>query len=147
MYIIWEGLDRSGKTTTRKLVEKQRNGKDIVIDRFIGSNIVYGKLYKRYSKEELQKLYNDEQCFRSFFDSVLIYLYAPVNVIIKRIEKDKHEKIDKIKLKKTSKEFNEYYKKCSFENKIKINTDKNTQKEVVNKILNYLKTIENENNI
>jgi len=141
-YLIFEGIDRVGKTTTRKLVEKERNVKDTGIDRFIGSSIVYGKIYKRYSKKEFEKLYNDEYLFSTTFDTILIFLYSSVDITIKRIEESGHEKIDKKLLTETLKEFNNYYEKSSFKNKIKIDTGKYSQKEVVEKILNYLKKIE-----
>ncbi len=142
MYIVYEGTDQSGKTTTRKLVEKQRDGKDIVLDRFIGSNIVYGFIFKRYTLEEYRLLYVDDYRFASMFKPVLIYLYAPVKEIIKRMEKDNHEKIDKEILEKTLKEYNKYFKRCGYENKIKIDTSKNKQSEVVKKIIKFLNHVE-----
>jgi len=143
MYIIYEGPDQVGKTTTRKLVEEQRNGKDVVIDRFIGSNIVYGTVNIRYTLEELRYLYIDDFLFVAKFKPVLIYLYAPVNVLLERIKKDKHEEIDEDHLINTSTEYDRYYERCGYKNKIKINTSKFKQTEVVKQIIKFLKNVEN----
>ena len=142
MYLVYEGPDRVGKTTTRKLVEKQRNGKDIVIDRFLGSNIVYGMIFKRYNVEELKILYVDDYRFASMFKPVLIYLYAPVKEIIKRMKKDKHEKIDKEVLEQTLIEYDKYFDRCGYEHKLKIDTSLHKQEEVVRQILTYLDYVE-----
>jgi len=143
MYITYEGLDQSGKTTTRKLVEKQRDGKDVVLDRFIGSNIVYGLIFKRYTEEELQILYIDDYRFASMYKPVLVYLYAPVKEIIKRMKKEKHEKINKEILEQTLIEYDKYFDRCGYENKIKIDTSLHKQPEVVNIIIGFLKHVEN----
>jgi len=141
-YIIWEGPDEVGKTSTRKLVEKARKGKDIMIDRFIGSNLVYGNLYARYTEKEILELKTDEKRFIANFDAVLIYLYAPVKTIVKRIQNDRHEEIDEKTLKDTLKEYNEYFKNSSYTKKIKIDTSKYDQKAVVKIILSFLKSLE-----
>ncbi len=143
MYLVYEGSDQVGKTTTRKLVEKERNGKDVVLDRFIGSNIVYGKVFDRYTKDEIDKLYEDDSEFVYVFKPVLIYLYAPVKCLIERIKKDKHEDIDSDLLRKTLAEYDEYFEKCHYENKIKIDTNIYDQNEVVRQIINFLLTAEN----
>jgi len=142
MYIVFEGPDQVGKTTTRKLVEQQRNGKDIVIDRFIGSNIVYGIIGMRYSVEELQCLYIDDFIFAAKFKPVLVYLYAPVGVLIGRIKKDGHEEIDEDKLTKTILEYDGYFERCGYEDKIKIDTSLFDQTEVVKQIIKFLKNVE-----
>ena len=138
LYIIWEGPDEVGKTTTRKLVEKTRQGRDIMIDRFIGSNLIYGKLFKRYSERELKEIKIDENLFNRIFNPILIYLYAPVKTIAERIKKDKHEKINISLLKKTLKEYDEYYNKSEIVDKIKIDTSKHNQEEVVQIINTFL---------
>lgn len=141
-YLIYEGPDLVGKTTTRKLVEKQRDGKDVVIDRFIGSNIVYGILNNRYTEEEIKSLHDDEFKFSATFRPVLIYLYAPLEEILKRIKQDSHIEIDSEKIKKTIEEFEKYYEQSQYKNKIKIDTSKFNKEEVASQILEYLKHIE-----
>lgn len=142
-YIVYDGPDQAGKTTTRKLVEKQREGKDIVIDRFIGSNIVYGLVFRRHTEEELKILYVDDYRFASMFKPVLVYLYAPVKEIIRRIEKNKHEKVDKEILEQTLIEYDKYFDRCGYENKIKIDTSLFKQTEVVKQIIDFLNYVEN----
>lgn len=144
LFLIWEGPDLVGKTTTRKLVEKQREGKDIVIDRFLGSNIVYGHVFDRYSKEDFDRLYFNEYKFSKLFNPVLIYLWAPVVEIQKRAKEMKHEKISKKNLIKTLNMFDKYFDEMTeYKNKIKINTNKYKQKEVVEQIIDFLNYVEN----
>jgi thymidylate kinase len=142
-YLVYEGPDQSGKTTTRKLVEKERDGKDVVIDRFIGTNIVLSNVNMRYTIDEMQCLYVDDSRFVNMFNPILIYLYAPVKVLLERIRNDKHEKIDSKKLIKTLSEYNKYFKRCGYKNKIKIDTSKFSQQKVVEQIINFLKYVEN----
>jgi thymidylate kinase len=141
-YLIYEGPDCVGKTTTRKLVEKQRDGKDIVLDRFIGSNIVFGAINMRYTLDEMQSLWFDDYLFVARFNPVLIYLYAPVETLIERISKTKHENIDREKLEKTISEFDKYFEKADHKFKIKIDTSKHNQEEVVRQIINFLQHAE-----
>lgn len=138
-YIIFEGPDGSGKTSTLNLVKKFRNQEDNILDRFIGSMIVYGKIFGRYGKRDIYSQYFQDYIFNTFFTPILIYLYAPVDVLIKRLEKNGHEKIDKKVLGKALKEFDKYYEKCCYTNKLKIDTSKYSQKEVVRKIIKFLK--------
>jgi len=142
MFIIYEGTDRSGKTSTRKLVEKQRNGKDVVIDRFIGSNIVYGNVFNRYTEDEKISNTNLEIKFSIMFKPVLIFLYAPVEEIIKRMKKDNHEDIDMKILESTLEEYYKYFETAPYEYKIKINTNEYDREKVVELILEYLKYVE-----
>lgn len=142
-YIIFEGLDGSGKTSTLNIIKKKRKQKDNILDRFIGSMIVYGTIFKRYNKRDIEKQYFDDKKFQSNFNPILIYLHAPVRILIKRMKKNKHEEIDKNILKKSSKEFNKYFDRCCYEYKIKINTNKYKQQEVVKKIINFLENVEN----
>jgi thymidylate kinase len=141
-YIIYEGPDCVGKTTTRKLVEKHRDGKDIVLDRFIGSNIVFGSINHRYTLEEMQSLWFDDYLFVARFNPALVYLYAPVDTLIERIKNTKHEDIDKEKLEKTLIEFDKYFDRSDHKNKIKINTSIYNQEEVVRQIINFLENAE-----
>lgn len=142
LYLVYEGPDQVGKTTTRKLVEKQRKGEDVVIDRFIGSNIVYGTVFKRYSKKQIETLYNDEHSFNERFKPVLIYLYAPTKELIKRIEKDNHEKINENILTRSNEEFDKYFERCDYTHKLKIDTSFYTQPEVVELIISFLNHVE-----
>lgn len=138
LFLIWEGPDEVGKTSTRKMIEKKRYGKDIMIDRFIISNLVYGEIYDRYTDDEKAYLDFKNERLKALINPVLIYLYAPVDVIIERIKRDRHEDIDKEVLEKTIKKYDEYFEKSTYNYKIKIDTSKYNQDIVVRKILNYL---------
>jgi thymidylate kinase len=142
LYIIFEGPDRVGKTSTRALVHKIRNQKDNALDRFIGSMIVYGNIFGRYSIVDEIKQYDDEKKFVNMFETSLIYLYAPAETIIERIENDNHTELDKELIEKELKEFDKYFERTNIKNKIKIDTSKFSQEEVVEKIIVFLNNIE-----
>ena len=142
-FLVYEGPDQVGKTTTRKTIEKIRHGKDVGIDRFIGSNLVYGNLFSRYSKEEELELLKADNVFNLCYNPILIYLTAPLEVIKNRIKKDNHEHIDIDLLKKTIVEFEKYYLTCPYNNKIRVDTSEKTQSEVVQDIIVFIKNVEN----
>lgn len=48
--IIFEGMDRTGKTTLMKKVWELRGRIDCCVDRYVVSNIVYNEFYKRKTK-------------------------------------------------------------------------------------------------
>ena len=104
--IIFEGVDKIGKTTLKKHLEKITNYKYIMIDRLYMSAIVY---------EELKKRKNDiDYYLRSFkklcdnFNVLLIYL-RPLNIdnVKNNIKKKGDEIVD---LNEVEKLFNIYEK-------------------------------------
>ena len=144
MFIVYEGPDRVGKTTTRKMIEKLRRGKDVGIDRFIGSNLVYGNLFGRYSNQEELNLLKSDFDFSKSLKPILIYLTAPLEIIRERIKKDNHEHLDIDLLRKTIIEFEKYYLTCPYIDKIRIDTSKYTQQEVVYMLIKFIEDVEHE---
>lgn len=144
MFIVYEGPDQVGKTTTRKMIEKIRQGKDVGIDRFIGSNLVYGSLFNRYSDEEGGELLKADSIFSETLKPILIYLTAPLEIIRERIQKDNHEHIDVDLLRKTIIQFEKYFLSCPYVHKIRIDTSKLKQSEVVNMLIEFIENVENE---
>ena len=63
MILIFEGPDKSGKTTLRELIRKERNHKDVTIDRLFGSMIVYGSVFKRNIDGDEANFYMKERMF------------------------------------------------------------------------------------
>ena len=91
--------------------------------------------------EKLDLLRADNN-FRSF-NPILIYFTAPLETLLKRIKKDQHEHIDTDLLRKTLIEFEKYYLTCPYQHKIKVDTSKNTQEEIVNILINFIENVEN----
>jgi thymidylate kinase len=89
--IIFDAIDRAGKTTTKKAMEALTNFKYIVIDRMYFSAIAYEKLKKRgndvvYYKEQFKKL-----CAN--FNVLVIYLKIFDTNILKYRVVNENEKI------------------------------------------------------
>lgn len=135
--IIFEGPDQSGKTSTRKMVEKRMNFRDVGVDRFIGSCIVYGRVFNRFTKEQEAEFVEANLKLKNL-NPVLIYLTAPIETIIERMNNTNHEVIDKTLLAKTIHEFDKYYVECPYDYKIKLDTSKRTQEQIVDLLVEYL---------
>jgi thymidylate kinase len=80
--IIFEGVDKSGKTTLLNKFNKETNFKYWVMDRSIISSLVYNELFKR----------NDEDYYISIletmlenFDILFVYCYADIKDINERL--------------------------------------------------------------
>lgn len=89
--IIWEGLDRSGKTSTKKAFEELTNYKFICVDRMYITAICYEKIKNRnnnlnYYREQFEKL-------QSVFKVLVIYIRMSDTEIIKKRLVDEKEKV------------------------------------------------------
>jgi len=84
--VILEGPDKAGKSTIYQAFRKATSYQPLVIDRFLGSNIVYDQLHGR-SKMQLntiQEYYETEKKLLEIFNPLVVYLYAPVSVLLVR---------------------------------------------------------------
>lgn len=71
--IVFEGADKTGKTTLINRFNKQTNFKYLVLDRFTISSKVYNEYFSR-NREEYYK--NIENIFCNSFNVLLIYCYC-----------------------------------------------------------------------
>jgi thymidylate kinase len=81
--IIFEGPDKSGKSTLFQMYRRATKYSPLAIERFTGSNYVYDKHYRRSSNLDLYL--NKEEEVQAIFDCYLILLLAPVEVLRERI--------------------------------------------------------------
>jgi thymidylate kinase len=88
--VLFEGIDKTGKTTLRKELIKRR--KDLVcVDRFTISNRVYDEFYKR------QKFINNyvklEKALKPY--SLIVYLFCPYDEYYRRCKESYHDVLSK----------------------------------------------------
>ena len=84
--VILEGPDKAGKSTIYQAFRRATSYQPLVIDRFIGSNIVYDQLHGRtnMSSDTVKEYYRTEDRLLETFNPLVVYLYAPVGVLLKR---------------------------------------------------------------
>lgn len=89
--IIFEGLDRSGKTTTKKEMERLTNYKYICIDRMYLTAICYEKIKNR--KNNINDYYNQFEKLCKYFKVLIVYCKISSSEIIKKRIIKENEKI------------------------------------------------------
>jgi len=128
--VVFEGVDRSGKSTLAKEFNKQTNFKHIVVDRAFLSQAAYSIIYNREKNLDsilsmIRKLGND---------LVVVYVTASKETIEKRLLESNHEKIN---LEFDTKMFDFFYDLISCK-KITINTDNKPVSDNINKIIKFI---------
>jgi len=113
--IIIEGVDRTGKTTLQERLKRHYDYAHLVIVRGPVGLKAYNHIYKRNVGEAYYDLM--ESSFRKL-KAYMLYLYADINTIEKRIKEEKGPRIDV----KGDLEVYEHYYKESILDKYKINT-------------------------
>ena len=136
--LVFDGLDRVGKTTTIKKLWKKRGYVDPCIDRGIMSNIVYNTYFNRdIDPKEYLKFMPDDPSI------VYIYMHADSEIIKKRALETKDDLYHTVELEAQQKLFNEafewlktQYKNIKF---VSIDTGKHSQDEVINILMQEIK--------
>lgn len=85
--VILEGPDKAGKSTIYQAFRKATDYQPLVIDRFIGSNIVFDQLYDRLVPGQINHYYQIEERLGITFNPLVVYLTAPLPVLLDRSEK------------------------------------------------------------
>lgn len=80
--IIFEGVDKTGKTTLKDYFNKKTNFSYWVLDRTVISSLVYEDLFNRHNKSYYQSILMK---LITTFDIVIIYCIANENVIKERL--------------------------------------------------------------
>ena len=137
-FIIYDGLDRGGKSSTLQLVWKARDKIDTCIDRGILSNIVYNAIFDRnVDLSEYIKYLPDVE------GVIYLYFFASAESLKQRAIATNDDMYSITEIKEQKEVFDNAFELLKSKYKhvkfIKINTSLFNQKEIVKKILEELK--------
>jgi len=136
VFLLLEGVDRSGKTSTFKEIVKQSSGSYYMTDRTPLSVLVYAKIFKRNVNNKY--FWNLLKVFLNYYNSYFIYFYADES-ILKQRHVNTNEKYMNIKV--HLREYNNFINKAfnkkilNFNNYIEIDTSNLNQKIIAKKII------------
>lgn len=82
MYLVFEGLDKTGKGTLEKLIGKFTDYEHIVVDRGPLGYIAYDTIHNRLTDERLETFESEWDMIKK--DAVIIYCFAKNETIRKR---------------------------------------------------------------
>lgn len=91
MWIIFEGLDKAGKTTLEWELLKATNYKHIVVDRGPVGYLSFDKILNRETKESNNEFIHLARKMMKSKDYMVVYCYADTNVVEERLEQ--HEEL------------------------------------------------------
>ena len=131
--VILEGLDGSGKSTIKRIIDNETNYKNTFIDRFTGSTWVYDKYTGR--KNMSDETFKFEKKLAN--DFLLVYCEAPIDIIMERVD-EKGDKLTIEMAKSQIKIYNDYLIKTPFKH-IRVDTT-NTIQETVKQIVKFIES-------
>lgn len=91
MWVIFEGLDKAGKTTLEWEFLKATNFKHVVIDRGPISYMIFDKLFNRETKPGNQVFIKQAREVNKSKDFIVVYCYASEDVVAKRLKEHNEE--------------------------------------------------------
>lgn len=136
--VIFEGVDKSGKSTLYQDFRRATNYQPLAIDRWFGSQIVYDRVWHR--RDQSEKWYQEEERFQALYDVYLVVVSAPVDVLRDRIERKESGKDRSVALatfEMADALFQKYLDNSRFENKILIDTSR-PRESCLEDILNFV---------
>lgn len=86
MWIIFEGLDKVGKTTLEWALLKRTNFKHIVIDRGPIGYLVFDKIFKREETNSEQDFIQKAKDIMKTKDFLIVYCEASYDIVLKRLK-------------------------------------------------------------
>lgn len=86
MFVIFEGLDKSGKGTLEREFLKATNYKHIVIDRGPAGYMVFDKLFNRQTHSGNFQFMKQAESMMISGDFMIVYCKAPSDVAFERIK-------------------------------------------------------------
>lgn len=86
MWVIFEGLDKAGKTTLEWELLKATNYKYIVVDRGPVGYLSFDKILNRETKESNNEFIHLARKMMKSKDYMVVYCYADTNVVEERLE-------------------------------------------------------------
>lgn len=141
MWVVFEGLDKSGKGTLELEFLKATNFKHVVVDRGPVGYMTFDKVFGRETKQGNHKFIQQaRKCIRTK-DFMIVYCVADKNTAMKRIKENNetcpydYEMAQKI--------YDDNIRKFYKEQKvIKVNTSEMTVQECISKIVGKLEELQ-----
>lgn len=141
MYIVYEGMDKTGKGTLKRAVAEATNFKYIHIDRGPIGYMVYDEIYGRKSDESIKQFENDWNVLKN--DVLVVYLTATYETIEKRIEKYNDPILDRDLLIKTNEMYDRLITKyCQNVPWVVVDTTVNSIKKCVQYIIDFIDEVQ-----
>lgn len=137
--VVFEGVDKSGKTSVRDRFNSITDFKYIVIDRLTTSSKVYNKIFGR----DRYKYYDEiERRIKDAFNVIIVICKCDDRIIKQRLKNAKEELPTKLKnIGKVSDEFEEEVRK-SFDNFIIVNTSVASIDVCANEVKKFVESFE-----
>lgn len=136
--IIFEGVDKSGKTTLKDKFNKETDFGYVVLDRLTTSSKVYNNLFCRDRIDYYNKF---EDSLKRTFNVLVVLCECDTNLVIERLRKANETLPEQLKdIDKVKKNFYIEIER-SFDNFMIINTEEDI-KECVEKIIKRVKEME-----
>lgn len=107
--LIFEGLDKSGKTTLKNKILEITN-QHICWDRGPASQWVYGQLYKKKDTPSAEDLYKLENAMVQAFPVFYVYAFAETLTLMVRMYKYRESTFLMERIEETKKLYEEYFK-------------------------------------
>lgn len=138
--VIFEGVDKSGKTTLLNEFNKLTEFRYIAIDRFTISSVVYSDIFCR-GKNDYYK--NVEKIFSENYNVLVVLVKCDESVITKRLQEHNEHLPKKLSnILYVSKKFEDEFSKSYFCNKLVIDTTHESINECVYRIIKKIKEME-----
>ena len=132
--IVFEGVDKSGKTTLKDKFNKMTNFSYVVLDRLTTSSKIYNNFFQRDRNEYYESF---ERSVSESFNVLIVLCECDTDIIIKRLKNANETLPEQLKdVNKVKEAFSKEVKK-SFKNYIVINTMKDIDKcvdEIIKKV-------------
>lgn len=139
--IVFEGVDKSGKTTLKDKFNKRTNFNYVVLDRLTTSSKIYNNFFGRNRIEYYEEF---EKTVLKNFNLLVVLCECNTKIITKRLEKANEKLPEQLKdIDKVKTAFVEEVEK-SFTNYIVINTE-NQIDECIDVIIERIKEMEKNN--
>lgn len=139
--IIFEGVDKSGKTTLKDKFNKETDFGYVVLDRLTTSSKVYNNLFCRDRIDYYNKF---EDSLKRTFNVLVVLCECDTNLVIERLKKANETLPEQLKdIDKVKKNFYIEIER-SFDNFMIINTEEDIN-DCVNKIIKRVKEMEGNN--
>lgn len=136
--LIFEGIDRSGKTSLREALRKKIPGL-ITIDRLTPSNYVYSMFYKR----------EEDRDYLAYLEAVLstrgivVYCYCNYETYLKRCTDTKHETLSEEDFNTQRMQYEFYFSHMTLYNYIiKFDTSSMTVDRILDILIPYINNLQ-----